>query len=68
MGQWGYAGAGFVYVNENVTNTLAGADIVLQGQLNRGLNLTGRVLSVKHENRNEIIDPLGLALGAAKTF
>ena len=53
---------------QNVTHPIAGADMILYGQLHCGFNLAGLIIPVEHENGNEILDPFGFALGTAKTF
>src|ERR1039458_8192083 len=47
---------------------VACADVVLYGQLDCRFNLAGLIITVKHENGDEILDPICFALRTAKTF
>ena len=47
---------------------ITGADALFQGEFNRGFNLVSTIIPVEHEDGNEILYPLGFALGTAKMF
>src|SRR5664280_1021405 len=66
--QGGDSCVGATGVSEKVTHPIAGADVILYGELNSGFNLAGRIIPVEHQNGNEILDAFCLPLGATKSL